>query len=69
MVTDAAGVQHRYAVEWNQSARPEDVPLGQIVGPTNDKLLTAITCTGNFNPLTRDYSHRQIVRARLVESS
>jgi hypothetical protein len=69
VVTDAAGVQHRYAVEWNQSARPEDVPLGQIVGPTNDKLLTAITCTGNFNPLTRDYSHRQIVRARLVESS
>ncbi len=68
-VMDAAGGTHRYRVEWNWTARPEEVPVASVLGPTHDKLLTAITCSGNFNPVTRDYSHRQIVRARLEEGS
>src|SRR5579884_142482 len=69
VVTDTAGEKHTYVVEWNRAVRPEDAPLADLVGPSHDKLLTLITCTGNFNPLTRDYSHRQIVRARLAEGA
>jgi LPXTG-site transpeptidase (sortase) family protein len=69
VVTDATGRAHTYAVEWNRAVRPQDTPIQDLVGPSYDKLLTLITCTGNFNQITRDYSHRQIVRARLVEGS
>ncbi|HLI25653.1 MAG TPA: DUF4012 domain-containing protein [Chloroflexota bacterium] len=67
VVTDEQGQQHVYAVQWNRAVRPEDAPLPDLVGPSHDKIMTLITCTGNFNRLTRDYSHRQIVRAQLVE--
>jgi LPXTG-site transpeptidase (sortase) family protein len=67
VVTDEWGQQHVYAVQWNRAVRPEDLPIQDVVGPSHDKILTLITCTGNFNPVTRDYSHRQIVRAQLVE--
>jgi len=67
VVTDSDGVAHTYAVEWNKAVRPEDAPLMDIVGPSPDAIMTLITCTGNFNRVTRSYDHRQVVRARLVD--
>jgi sortase (surface protein transpeptidase) len=32
-----------------------------VVAPTASEELTLITCTGRFNPFTRDYSHRWVV--------
>ncbi len=32
-----------------------------VVAPTKREELTLITCTGTFNPITRDYSHRWVV--------
>jgi sortase (surface protein transpeptidase) len=69
VVHDAAGGVHTYVVEWNWTARVDNVPVGSVVGPTHDSLITLITCAGNFNPVTRDYSHRQIVRAKLSNGS
>jgi LPXTG-site transpeptidase (sortase) family protein len=69
VVTDAEGGKHTYAVEWSRAVRPEDAPLMDLVGPSHDAIMTLITCTGNFNRITRSYDHRQIVRARLVSSS
>jgi sortase A len=37
-----------------------------VVQPTSAEILTLITCTGRFNPITRDYSHRTIVIAEPV---
>jgi LPXTG-site transpeptidase (sortase) family protein len=68
-VTDTDGVDHTYAVEWNKAVSPEDAPLMDIVGPSHDAIMTLITCTGNFNRVTRSYDHRQIVRARLVDGA
>jgi LPXTG-site transpeptidase (sortase) family protein len=65
-VTDTDGVAYTYAVEWNKAVRPEDAPLMDLVGPSHDAIMTLITCTGNFNRVTRSYDHRQVVRARLV---
>jgi sortase (surface protein transpeptidase) len=66
VVTDAEGQRHTYIVEWNRAIRPQDAPLLDLVGPSHDAIMTLITCTGNFNRVTRDYDHRQIVRARLA---
>ncbi|MFN8633552.1 MAG: class F sortase [Chloroflexota bacterium] len=38
----------------------------QFIGPTEDRRLTLYTCTGTFNPVTRDYSQRLVVVAELA---
>jgi LPXTG-site transpeptidase (sortase) family protein len=55
----------RYVVEDSVLYPIDHVPLAQIVGVTPTDTLTLITCEGNFNRTTRDYSHRRIVRATL----
>jgi sortase A len=37
-----------------------------VVRPTGREEVTLITCTGAFNPLTRDYSHRLVVWGELA---
>jgi LPXTG-site transpeptidase (sortase) family protein len=37
----------------------------EVMAPTADYRATLITCTGDFIPLTRDYTHRLIVIAQL----
>lgn len=39
----------------------------EVLAPTSDRRLTLITCEGTFFPTTRDYSHRRVVIANLVE--
>jgi sortase A len=41
----------------------------EFLGPTSDRRLTLYTCTGTFNPITRDYSHRLVVVAALAETT
>ena len=38
----------------------------ELLGRTSERWLTLITYGGAFNPLTRDYMERVVVRARLV---
>ena len=61
------GNVHSYAVEWNQVFPWEAAPMDQLVGPTEDSVLTLITCDGVFDTLSREYSDRRVVRARLVQ--
>jgi LPXTG-site transpeptidase (sortase) family protein len=39
-----------------------------FLGPTPDRRLTLYTCTGTFNPIAGDYSHRLVVVAELAEA-
>jgi LPXTG-site transpeptidase (sortase) family protein len=39
----------------------------EFIQPTDDVRITLYTCAGTYNPLARDYTHRQVVVARLVE--
>lgn len=45
---------------------PADDPADDVLGPSRFSHLTLITCEGRFDRITRNYSHRRIVRARLV---
>nr|MBA2449568.1 class F sortase [Chloroflexota bacterium] len=66
-VVDEEGGRHEYEVEWVRQVDPANAPLHELLGRTTQRWLTLITCGGAFNPLTRDYAERTVVRARLVE--
>jgi LPXTG-site transpeptidase (sortase) family protein len=41
----------------------------QFLGPSPGRRLTLYTCTGTFNPIARDYSHRLVVVAELSQAA
>lgn len=60
-----------YTVEWNEVYDLEELTSGKItelVGPTEDPVLTLITCGGEFDYASGEYLSRRVVRASLVES-
>ena len=61
------GIVHTYAVEWNRVFGADSAPVAEMVGGSNDSLLTLITCDGVFDRSQRQYSDRRIVRARLTQ--
>ncbi len=66
------GSTYTYAVEWVQDYDVADLTpetIKDIVGPTDYRALTLITCGGTFDPESGEYLSRTIVRARLVDAS
>jgi sortase (surface protein transpeptidase) len=66
------GAVYTYAVEWVRTYEvagltPETI--SEIVGKTDYRALTLITCGGDFNYDTGEYLSRTIIRGRLVEAS
>lgn len=60
-----------YTVEWNEVFDLEELTSGKItelVGPTEDPVLTLITCGGDFDYASGEYLSRRVVRASLVEA-
>jgi LPXTG-site transpeptidase (sortase) family protein len=55
-----------YEVTQVESYEAGAAPVDAIIGPTDNDVLTLITCTGWFNPSTREYDHRLVVRAERV---
>ena len=51
-----------YVVEGLKLVKPEAV---DVMAPTTDATLTLITCGGEFNPRTRQFSERLVVTAKL----
>ncbi|MBM4416720.1 MAG: class F sortase [Chloroflexi bacterium] len=43
-----------------------DAPVGEILGFAIGRVITVITCEGDFIAAERDYTHRRVVRARLA---
>ncbi len=59
-----------YTVEWNEVFDLEELTSGKItelVGPTEDPVLTLITCGGEFDYASGEYLSRRVVRASLIE--
>jgi LPXTG-site transpeptidase (sortase) family protein len=62
----ADGTTYTYKVVSSAVYRPETAPINEIVGPTEREVITLITCGGTFNPTTREYDQRLVVRAERV---
>jgi Sortase domain len=61
-----SGRVHRYEVTSNQPIPAATGPWEQIVTATAQETVTIITCGGDFNRETREYTNRQVVTARKV---
>ncbi len=60
-----------YNVDWNETFDLEELTSGKItelVGPTEDPVVTLITCGGEFDYANGEYLSRMVVRGSLVES-
>lgn len=58
-----AGQNYKYRVTSNQPVPAATAPWDKIVASTAEESITLITCAGNFNRVTREYSDRQVVTA------
>ena len=66
VIVEAMEKSYRYLVRESTVVPREAV---EVLAPTRDYRLTLITCTGEFYPATRDYSHRLVVTAMLDEAA
>jgi hypothetical protein len=60
-----SGKTYTYAVVANQPVNAASGPWGDIVSSTQTPSITIITCGGDFNRQTREYSNRQVLVAEL----
>jgi len=64
----ADGADYDYRVTGAGTFDADTAPVDQIVGPTPGDAVTIITCTGTFNPRTRQYDRRLVVRAERADT-
>ena len=65
----ADGKTYTYHVTGEGTFDANSAPVSQIVGATPVESVTLITCTGTFNPKTRQYNRRLVVRAELARGA
>lgn len=66
-----AGKTYRYAVSWQRIVDDQaSEAWGRVIaGDTLIDSITLFTCEGTFDPATRSYSHRIVVRAERLEGN
>ena len=57
------GQSFKYTVSTNQPVSANNAPWDTIVSATPSESITIITCGGDFNRETREYTNRQVVTA------
>lgn len=70
-VTGEDGSSYTYAVDWVETYDIDQLTpetISEIVGPTNYRGLTLITCGGAFDEEQGQYLSRTIIRAQLVDA-
>ncbi len=65
-IITANGEDLRFEVEWLDLVEAANPPLERIFGQTSYPAVTIITCGGEFDRSIHDYTHRWVVRAKLV---
>jgi len=69
LIRDGGCQEHRYRVEWVELIEVAEADMEEITGPTEDPMLTLITCGGVWDPAISQYKQRTVVRARLADSA
>lgn len=55
-----------FLVETTSIYPRDNAPIEQILGFAIGRVITIVTCEGQFIQAERDYTHRRVVRARLA---
>jgi len=67
-ITGEDGRVYTYKVQWVRVYDTANAPIQEIVGPTDQRSLTLITCGGEFDYQNGVYLSRTVVRAHYVGS-
>lgn len=65
LIRDGSCREHRYLVEWVELVEVATADMTEITGPSEQALLTLITCGGAWDPSISQYRERTVVRTRL----
>lgn len=68
IVRDHGCGEFTYLVEWVELIQVKDADMSEITGPTDEKMITLITCGGTWDPSISEYLERTVVRGRLKGS-
>lgn len=68
-VYDESGEELVFEVDQIESYPFDDAPLSNIFGRTDEQRLNLITCTGIYNPDTRNHDERLVVYSKLVQET
>ncbi|OGE15298.1 hypothetical protein A3F00_02125 [Candidatus Daviesbacteria bacterium RIFCSPHIGHO2_12_FULL_37_11] len=66
-ITDGEGKILKFRVYNIESYPFNQFPLHEVFATTGRPLLNLITCSGNFNKLTRNYTNRTVVYAEIID--
>lgn len=67
IVHDDLNQVHTFVVTDKETYAYDQAPLTDIFGPSSEKHLNLITCTGWYNPVQHNYDHRLVVYTKMVE--
>ena len=68
VVRDQGCGEFTYLVEWVDLIQVKDADMSEITGPSDEKMITLITCGGTWDPSISEYLQRTVVRGRLKGS-
>lgn len=68
VVRDQGCGEFTYLVEWAELIQVKDADMSEITGPSDEEMITLITCGGTWDPSISEYLQRTVVRGRLKGS-
>lgn len=68
IITDTMNTSYTYIVIRKEMYPYDQVPISEVFGPSDKKLLNLITCTGQWNAELHNYSHRMVIFSELQEN-
>ncbi len=68
-VTDADGREMVFKIKEKVSYETDEAPIEEIFGPSNDRMINLITCTGDYNRSIGSHEERLVVTAELISDS
>ena len=60
--------EYEFEVKEVQRYTPSGAPVERIFGPNPNRGVILVSCTGTFNPRTRDYDQRIVVYTEAVQA-
>lgn len=66
-ITDDKGKEYTFSVVRVETYPFDKFPLDEVFGQTSNAMLNLISCKGEWDEVTKNYSHRTVVYSQLVE--
>lgn len=67
ITTDVKGKENIFSVISKKKYPYDNFPLQKVFGATSKRMLNLVTCEGQWNSKTKNYSHRTVVYAQITE--